>query len=318
MSKELVEGNEKGVNEMEKEIRVGNESRTERGKGVTNMSPVVQQDIDTVFAINTGITQYMVSDNAFYRYIHQHYADKSSGRMPYLADNKVMRADNKHLKCIADSHIKISPYGFYEGAAAAGLAIYRNTMQQLSSKVNFNFLIQAYFVYSSLCVGISSTGKIDLITANSNVIKAIPADSNEKIQAMKRTNPALDDYNNCIIQAVELIPKQSGYVLRPAIINAAKQDYLILPLVWVDYLVTYINNLLKMSVCKLSYYDPNNQVQTVIASNKLIRGNAMQCIGCDYIKKTKTNVGWIRCVDVKTGEIIAFPISHFSKIEQLK
>ena len=308
---------EKGVNEMEKEIRVGNESRTERGKGVTNMSPVVQQDIDGVFNIG-GLTQYMTADNAFYGYVHTHYVDKSSCKLPYLVDSKVFRADAKYLKCIADSHIKISPYGFFEGAAAAGLAIYRNTMQQLSSKVNFNFLIQAYFVYSSLCVGISSTGKIDLITANSNVIKAIPADSNEKIQAMKRTNPALDDYNNCIIQAVELIPKQSGYVLRPAIINAAKQDYLILPLVWVDYLVTYINNLLKMSVCKLSYYDPNNQVQTVIASNKLIRGNAMQCIGCDYIKKTKTNVGWIRCVEVKTGDIIAFPISHFAKVDVLK
>ena len=238
--------------------------------------------------------------------------------MPYLVDSKVFRADAKYLKCIADSHIKISPYGFFEGAAAAGLAIYRNTMQQLSSKVNFNFLIQAYFVYSSLCVGISSTGKIDLITANSNVIKAIPADSNEKIQAMKRTNPALDDYNNCIIQAVELIPKQSGYVLRPAIINAAKQDYLILPLAWIEYLTTYIHNLLKVSPCKLSYTDPNNQVQTIIANNKPIKGNARNCVGCDYIKKTKTNIGWVRAVEIKSGEIIAFPVSHFVKIEVLK
>ena len=316
MSKLLDVNIEKGVKNMD--LRgLSSETNAVSRKGVSS-SPIVQQDINNIFAINNGLTTYMTADNAFYGYVHTHYVDKSSCKLPYLVDSKVFRADAKYLKCIADSHIKISPYGFFEGAAAAGLAIYRNTMQQLSSKVNFNFLIQAYFVYSSLCVGISSTGKIDLITANSNVIKAIPADSNEKIQAMKRTNPALDDYNNCIIQAVELIPKQSGYVLRPAIINAAKQDYLILPLVWVDYLVTYINNLLKMSVCKLSYYDPNNQVQTVIASNKLIRGNAMQCIGCDYIKKTKTNVGWIRCVEVKTGDIIAFPISHFAKVDVLK
>lgn len=318
MSKELVEGNEKGVNEMEKEIRVGNESRTERGKGVTNMSPVVQQDIDAVFAIDTGITQYMVSDNAFYRYIHQHYADKSSAKLPYLADNKVMRADNKYLKCIADGHIRISPYGFYEGAASAMLDIYKNTMQQLSNKINFQFLTQAYFLYSALCLGISSNGKIDIITANANVINAIPADDNDKRSAIKRANPIYDDYDHGIVQCVELVPKQSGYTLKPAIINAAKQDYLILPLTWADYLVTYINNLLKMSVCKLSYYDPNNQVQTVIASNKLIRGNARQCICCDYIKKTKTNVGWIRCVEVKTGDIIAFPISHFAKVDVLK
>ena len=298
MSKELVEGNEKGVNEMEKEIRVGNESRTERGKGVTNMSPVVQKDIDTVFAINTGITQYMVSDNAFYRYIHQHYADKSSGRMPYLVDNNVLHADKKHLKCVADNHIKITPYALYEGAAAAGLAIYRNTMQQLSSKVNFNFLIQSYFTYSALCLGISSNGKINLITSNAAIINAIPADDSDKRGALKRVNPITDDYENGIVQCVELIPKPSGYVLRPAIINAAKQDYLVLPLEWVNYLISYIHNILKVSVCKISYYDPNNQLQTIVASNKPIRGNPRHIISCDYIRETKNCVGWIRAVDI--------------------
>ena len=303
---------------MEKEIRVGNESRTERGKGVTNMSPVVQKDIDTVFAINTGITQYMVSDNAFYRYIHQHYADKSSGRMPYLADNKVMRADNKHLKCIADSHIKISPYGFYEGAAVAARSMYIGTMRQISDKVNFQFLVQAYMLYSAFCLGIASNGQISIITSNADVIKAIPADDNDKCKALQRTNPITDDYEHGIVQCVELVPKQSGYTLKPAIINASKQDYLILPLAWVDYLITYINNLLKIRVCKVCYYDPSGTLQTVIASNNPIKGNARHCVGCDYIKKTKTNVGWIRAVDVKTGEIIAFPVSHFVKIEMLK
>lgn len=315
MDKKLV-SNEKGVNNME--LRgLSSETNEVSRKGVTD-SPIVQQDINNVFAINEGITNYMTANNAFYEYVHTHYADKSNCKIPYLVDSKVLHADTKYLKCIADSHIKISPYGFFEGAASAMLNVYKSTMQQLSSKVNFNFLIQAYFVYSSLCVGISSTGKIDLITANSNVIKAIPADSNEKIQAMKRTNPALDDYNNCIIQAVELIPKQSGYVLRPAIVNAAKQDYLILPLAWIEYLTTYIHNLLKVSPCKLSYTDPNNQVQTIIANNKPIKGNARHCVGCDYIKKTKTNIGWVRAVEIKSGEIIAFPVSYFVKIEVLK
>lgn len=318
MSKELVEGNEKGVNEMEKEIRVGNESRTERGKGVTNMSPVVQQDIDTVFAINTGITQYMVSDNAFYRYIHQHYADKSSGRLPYLADNKVMRADNKHLKCIADGHIKISPYGFFEGAAAAARSMYIGTMRQISDKVNYQFLVQAYMLYSAFCLGIASNGQISIITSNADVIKAIPADDNDKCKALQRTNPITDDYEHGIVQCVELIPKQSGYTLKPAIINASKQDYLILPLTWIEYLTTYISNLLKMSVCKLSFYDPNNNLQTAIVTNKPIKGNYKHYIGCDYIKHSKSNVGWIRAVEIKSGDIISLPVSHFHKIEPLK
>lgn len=318
MSKELVEGNEKGVNEMEKEIRVGNESRTERGKGVTNMSPVVQQDIDTVFAINTGITQYMVSDNAFYRYIHQHYADKSSGRLPYLADNKVMRADNKHLKCIADGHIKISPYGFFEGAAAAARSMYIGTMRQISDKVNFQFLVQAYMLYSAFCLGIASNGQISIITSNADVIKAIPADDNDKCKALQRTNTITDDYEHGIVQCVELIPKQSGYTLKPAIINASKQDYLILPLAWVDYLITYINNVIKVSTCKISYYAPDGSLQSAIVSNRLIKGNTKHYLAWQYIKNSSTNIGWIRAAELKNGEIIAFPISHFAKVDVLK
>ena len=286
-------------------------------KGVSS-SPIVQQDINNIFAINNGLTTYMTANNAFYTYIHQHYADKSATKLPYLADTKVLHADAKYLKCIADGHIKISPYGFYEGAASAMLDIYKSTMQQLANKVNFQFLIQAYMLYSALCLGIAVNGQISIITSSANVIDAIPADNNDKRSAIQRANPVTDDYNNGIVQCIELVPKQSGYTLKPAIINASKQDYLILPLAWIEYLTTYISNLLKMSVCKLSYYDPNNQLQTIVASNKPIRGNPRQIISCDYIKKSKSNIGWIRCVDVKTGEIIAFPVSHFVKIEVLK
>lgn len=307
----------KGVCKMDNLKCIGNGTNLVSGKGV-NSSPVVQQDINAVFALNVGITQHMVVDNAFYRYVHQHYADKSSCKLPYLADNKVLRADEKYLKCIADSHIKISPYGFFEGAASAARSMYIGTMRQISDKVNFQFLIQAYMLYSAMCFGISQNGKIEIITSNASVINAIPADDNDKKLAISRANPITDDYNNGIVQCVELIPKQSGYQLKPAIIDAARQDYLILPLAWVDYLITYIFNLIKVSVCKISYFDPNGTLQTNIVSNKPIKGNARHCIGCDYIKKTKSNVGWIRAAEIKSGEIIAFPISHFFQIDQLK
>lgn len=316
ISKELIEGNEKGVSNMDTRNN-GKLNEEVRRKGVSS-SPVVQQDINNIFAINAGITNYMTANNAFYEYVHTHYADKSSAKLPYLADTKVLHADAKYLKCIADGHIKISPYGFYESAASAMLDIYKSTMQQLSNKINFQFLTQAYFLYSALCFGISSSGKIDIITANANVINAIPADDSDKRGAIKRVNPITDDYENGIVQCVELIPRQCGYALKPAIINAAKQDYVILPVAWVEYLTTYISNLLKMSVCKLSFYDPNHNLQTAIVTNKPIKGNYKHYIGCDYIKHSKSNVGWIRTVEIKSGDIISLPVSHFHKIEMLK
>ena len=314
MSKLLDVNIEKGVKNMD--LRgLENKTNAVSRKGVSS-SPIVQQDINNVFAINAGITNYMTANNAFYEYVHTHYADKSSAKLPYLADTKVLHADKKYLKCIADNHIKITPYGLYEGAAARSM--YIGTMRQISDKVNFQFLVQAYMLYSSLCLGIASNGQISIITSNADVIKAIPADDNDKCKALQRTNPITDDYEHGIVQCVELVPKQSGYALKPAIINAAKQDYLILPLAWIEYLTTYIHNLLKVSPCKLSYTDPNNQVQTVIANNKPIKGNARHSVGCDYLRKTKTNIGWVRAVEIKSGEIIAFPVSHFVKIEMLK
>lgn len=306
---------EKGVNNMG--LRdLENGTNAVARKGVSG-SPIVQQDINSVFNV-VGITQYMTADNAFYRYIHQHYANKSNCKIPYLVDSKVLHADTKYLKCIADSHIKISPYGFFEGAASAMLNVYKSTMQQLSNKVNFQFLIQAYMLYSALCLGIAANGQISIITSNATVINAVPADDNDKRKALQRTNPITDDYEHGIVQCVELVPRPSGYTLKPAIINAANTDYLILPLVWIDYLVTYINNLLKISLCKLSFYSPNNQLQTAIVSNKPIKDNPKQIIASDYIKKSKSNIGWIRAAEVKSGEIITFPVSHFCKLELLK
>lgn len=316
MNKELLVSNEKGVSNMELD---GTLKRTNsvRGKGVSD-SPIVQQDINNIFAINNGLTTYMTANNAFYTYIHQRYANKSSTKLPYIADNKVMRADNKYLKCIADGHIRISPYGFYEGVASASLNMYRNTMQQLSSKINFLFLIQSYFLYSALCLGIADNGRINLLTSNPNIINAIPAPKSEKESAIKITHPITDDYNNNIIQCVELVNKPCGYNLRPAIINAAKPEYLILPLAWVHYLTSYIHNLLKISVCKISYYNPENKLRTIIASNKPQPHNVKQCASCEYIKENSCNYGWIRAVELSTGDIIAIPVSHFVKIEMSK
>ncbi len=288
-----------------------------RRKGVSD-SPLIQQDINNIFAINTGITPQMTANNAFYDYIHQHYSNKSAAKLPYLADNKVFRADNKYLKCIADGHIKISPYGFYEGAASAARSMYVNTLRLVNDRVNFQFLVQAYFIYSSLCLGISQNGNIDIITSSASIINCVPANENDKQAAIKRTSPITDDYYNGIIQCVELVPKMSGYTLKPAIINASKQDYLILPMAWVDYLITYINNVTKMSTCKISYYAPDGSLQSAIVSNRLIKGNTKHYLAWQYIKNSSTNIGWIRAAELKNGEIIAFPISHFNKIEMLK
>ena len=316
MSKLLDVNIEKGVNDME--LRgLSNETNAVSRKGVTD-SPIVQQDINNVFAINAGITNYMTADNAFFKYVHQHYADKSNCKLPYLVDSKVLHADTKYLRCIADGHIRISPYGFYEGVASASLNMYRNTIQQLSSKINFLFLIQSYFLYSALCLGIADNGRINLLTSNPNIINAIPAPKSEKESAVKITHPITDDYNNNIIQCVELVNKPCGYNLRPAIINAAKSEYLILPLAWVRYLISYIHNLLKISVCKISYYDPENKLRTIIASNKPQPHNVKQCASCEYIKENSCNYGWIRAVELSTGDIIAIPVSHFVKIEMLK
>lgn len=146
----------------------------------------------------------------------------------------------------------------------------------------------------------------------------ILASKSEKESAVKITHPITDDYNNNIVQCVELVNKPCGYNLRPAIINAAKPEYLILPLAWVQYLTSYIHNLLKISVYKISYYDPENKLRTIIAANIPQPHNVKQCASSEYIRSNSCISGWIRAVELSTGDIIAISVSHFVKIEMLK
>lgn len=307
------------VQKHEDVIKTEENKRSKKISGGGGMSPILAQDMCRDFDITSAVNQTLVVENAFYSNIYKLSADKSSTKIPLFFDNRVIRADEKYIRNISDNHLKLVPYNCLEGVCTAAALMYKKSGFQMNKRVNYRFLAQSYFLYTSLCVGISKNGKIDLITSSTSVLNSIPVKwSNDKGRVEQWLRPNTDDLANGIVQCVQLESKLSGYKLKPAIINAAQSDYLILPKSWLDFLITYINNVLKCSVCKVSYYSKEGKMVTFTGSMSKIKGNNQYCFSRSYLMDSNEMYGVIRCVDVDNGRIEMFPITHFAHIERCK
>lgn len=285
----------------------------------SGISPIVEKDILRAYNPSAPINRLNVADNDFYKAVHNVVSKKSFSFMPYLLSNNVFHANDKSMKDVSKNVIKLVPYNFLEGAAQAGKLIYLSSGATSAERTNYRYLTQAYFLYSGLCVGISATGQISLITANLNVLNYSPImQQKEKELIIKRLNPTTDDISNGIIQCVEFVPRLIGYDLKPAIVNANKPDYVIMPKVWLDYLIDNINRLLMFSKCKITYLAPDNTPVTIIAFNKPIIGDLKQNLMCDFIKNEPKKYGVIQCVNTSKRVIELIPITHFVSLEVVK
>lgn len=297
-----------------------NQNRKTKQVG-SNISQVVENDIWVAYNPSAPIGRMLVADNDFYKSVHNIAAKKSYSFMPYLLPNTVFNATPKRMKDISRNVIKLTPYNLLEGVAQAGKQIYTKSGVNVG-QVDYRYLSQSYYLYTSLCVGISADGRISLITASMNVLKQMPILHNptkHAEQIAQRLHPKTDDIVNGIIQCVELIPTISGYDLKPAIVNANLPDYVIAPKAWVDYLVNSINNTMTVFPCKITYLRPDGKTASVTAYNKPIKGEKQQNILCDYLKYQSPNkYGVIQCVDVQKGVITIFPITHFVSVEAIK
>lgn len=300
-----------------KEINQEEKIEEKKRKGI---SPIVAQDIIAAYNPNATINKkLLVADNEFYRAIHTIVAKKSYSYMPYLIPTTVFHANPKSMVDLSKNHIKLSPYTMFEGACNAAKQMYVNAGTPHPQRVNYRFLLQSYYLYTSLCVGVSPNGSVDLITANENVLKQIPVIKYNEEGVKRRFSMRTDDIGNNIIQCVELIPRVQGYEVRPAIINAGKADYAIMPKAWLDYLVDNINHMLMFVQCKITYINADGKETTIIASNKYDhKVFSERSIKIDYINWQCRKCGVIRCVDSKTGALTVFPITHFISLMPCK
>lgn len=283
------------------------------------ISQVVEKDIWAAYNPSAPINRLIVADNDFYRSVHNIVAKKSFSFMPNLLPNSVFHATDKGMKDISKNVMKLAPYNLLEGVAQAGKLIYARSGVPDADRVNYRYLSQAYYLYSSLCVGFDDMGKASLVTACMSVLNHLPTIQQKNKEAIiERLNPRTDDVVNGIIQCVELEPKMLGYDIRPAILIANQPNYVIMPKAWIDYLINSINNMLQIMPCKITYLSPNGKSTTITAFNKPIKGKQKQNILCDYLKKGPSKYGVIQCVDVSKQVITIIPITHFVSMEVIK
>ena len=149
-----------------------NQNRKTKQVG-SNISQVVENDIWVAYNPSAPIGRMLVADNDFYKSVHNIAAKKSYYFMPYLLPNTVFNATPKRLKHISKNVIKLTPYNLLEGAVQAGKQIYTKSGVNVG-QVDYRYLSQTYYLYTSLCVGISADGRVSLITASMNVLKQMP------------------------------------------------------------------------------------------------------------------------------------------------
>lgn len=136
----------------------------------SEISKVLEDDIWLAYNPSAPMNRMLVADNDFFKIVHSIVGKKSFSFIPFLLTNSVFHANDKGMKDISKNVIKLAPYNLLEGAAQAGKLIYTRSGVPNVGRVDYRFLSQAYYLYSSLCVGVNSSGQASLITASQAVL----------------------------------------------------------------------------------------------------------------------------------------------------
>lgn len=290
----------------------GENKQEQKKKGI---SPIVLKDIIDTFNPCTPPNTYYTADNPFYHEVELAAASKKYAVLPYLFPSKVFKGDEKLLQDISGKKIGVSAFTFLQGAAQAAASMYVANGVSKPGSVNYRFLTQAYYLYTSLCVAVNPKGHVSLVTASINVLNILPLLPCDKNKVLKRLRMNTDDVENGIIQCVELVPKYLGYELRPATINAAKSSLCIIPKDWLDFFIDGINFMLSRNKCKITCILPDGSTDSKIVTTKHSSDIVINSYR-RYIAQATDKYGYIRCLDEKHN-IIAFPINRLVSIEPL-
>lgn len=292
------------------EVEVKKES-TKKG-----VSPIILQSIMAAFNPYVPVNQYLTADNDFYKKVSLIEAGRDYTSLPYLLASKVIKGNNKMQLDISKKTIGITAYNLLEGAVYATVQMYSNAGVKPPEKFNYRFLTQAYYLYTSLCVAIYPNGKTSLLTANPNVIDVLPVTNQNINKAKERMKMTTDDVGNGIIQCVEVVPAYKGDDIRPAIVNASAGDCCIIPKEWFDFFKDSIVTKLSKYRCKITCMFEDGSTDTIITTLMPCNNIKINYLR-SFIKSTHDKYGFIRCINIKTNQIIAFPVNRIVSIEPI-
>ena len=281
-----------------------------------NLSETIIQNLHRDFAPNNPLNTLLSVDNQAYYTIFKNVSDKAYVKLPYLVNSSVFRAEPKLQKDISRLVLKLSPYNLIDGLYLSAVKMYEACRVKEAYSAHFRVLAQSYFLRTALCVGLSASGDIKIITANPAILSSMPTTCDVSILC-ERLNPRNDDLKNGVLSCVRLSPNVCGYDVKPFSVTASDRDFVILPKFTVDYFIDYIQSLLKSMCCEVKFAGPNGEITKIIACNRPPKEEFRGNIAAKFINQEPCKYGVIRCVEVKTGRVVVFPVTHLISIKRV-
>lgn len=281
-----------------------------------NISQTILQNLHRDFAPNNPLNTLLSVDNQAYYTIYKNACDKAYVKLPYLVNSSVFRVEPKLQKDISRLVLKLTPYNLIDGMYIASVKMYEACGVKAAFSAHYRVLSQSYFLRTALCVGLSATGDIRIITANPAILSAMPT-TNDISVLCERLNPQNDDLRNGVLSCVRLSPNIRGYDVQPFSVTVNSSDYVILPKFCIDYFIGYVNSLLNAMCCEVKFATPNGDITKIIACNKPTKEEFRGNIAAKFLSREPCKYGMIRCVEAKTGRVVAFPVTHLISVHKV-
>ena len=283
-----------------------------------NFSQIAMQDLLCECSPYAAITPLLTPDNAMYYAIQRTITKGTTVQLPYVVNNQVMHLKKHYTRDISGQVLQSSPYTVIDGMCMTAMQMYNRVNVQHPTKVNSRVLAQSYLLHTSLCVALSSSGDIRIITASPAILSHLPLRRHNIDVVKSRLDMHNDDLRSGVLTCAELIPAITGYDVRPTTIHADRDNVMILPKIWVDTFMDYVYDKLTTNPCRITISNPSGEDITISASLRKNHEDTKYTIAERYVDNSTGMYGYIRCVNADNNSISVFPPTHLVNIEMSK
>ena len=287
-----------------------------------NFSQIAMQDLLCECSPYAAITPLLTPDNVMYYAIQRAVTRGTTVQLPYVVNSQVLHLSSRFTHDISGQVLQSSPYTVIDGMCMTAMQmivvlvlIYNKINVQHPTRVSSRVLAQSYILHTSLCVALSASGDIRIITASPAILSQLPLRRYNADAVNARIDMRNDDLRSGVLVCVELIPTITGYDVRPTTIHADRDNIMVLPKVWVDTFLDYVYDKLTTNPCKVTIANPNGDDTIISASLRKNRENVKYTVAERYVDNSTGRYGYVRCVNAETNGISVFPITHLVSIQ---
>ena len=280
-----------------------------------NFSQIAMHDLLCECSPYAAITPLLTPDNAMYYAIQRAITKGTTVQLPYVVNSQVLHLNRRYTRDVSGQVLQSSPYTVIDGMCMTAMQMYNKVNVQHPNKVSSRVLAQSYILHTSLCVSLSASGDIRIITASPAILSQLPLRRYNADAVNARLDMRNDDLRSGVLVCEELIPTITGYDVRPTTIHADRDNIIVLPKVWVDTFLDYVYDKLTTNPCRVTIANPSGDDTIISASLRKNRENIKYTVAERYVDNSTGRYGYVRCVNADSNGIAVFPLTHLVSIQ---